>query len=63
MELHPQRLKEQHSYPIQEVSVFEFTDEMKNKRLMEIDVWMDVLFVQMDADYHSMHRLPKKLEF
>lgn len=29
---------------------------------MEIDTWMDILFIQMDADYKEMHRLPKKSE-
>lgn len=47
-------------YPIEEVAGKK--EKTQEERLMEIDVWMEVLFVQMEADYKEMHRLPKKLQ-
>lgn len=52
------RMKPQHDYPIQEVAGIQFNQQ---EHLMEIDTWLDVLFVQMDQEYKEMHRLPKKL--
>lgn len=50
-------LKSQHPYPLEEIAgKKELTQE---ERLMEIDKWLEVLFIQMDSDYESMHRLPK----
>lgn len=57
METLPQRLKPQHSYPLEEIS-----GQNQQERLMQIDVWLDVLFVQMEADYREMHRLPPNLQ-
>jgi len=47
-------------YPILEVAGKK--EPTQAERLMEIDQWMKVLFVQMDFDYRTMHRLPKNLE-
>lgn len=46
-------------YPIEEVAGKK--EKTQQERLMEIDVWLDILFVQMETDYKEMHRLPKKL--
>lgn len=53
-----ENLKPQHEYPLEEVAGKK--EKTSKERLMEIDVWMDVLFVQMEQDYKTMHRLPKK---
>lgn len=46
-------------YPIEEVAGKK--EKTQKEHLMEVDTWMDILFIQMEADYKEMHRLPKKL--
>lgn len=54
-----EHLKPQHDYPLEEVAGKK--EKTTQERLMEIDRWLEVLFVEMEADYKTMHRLPKKL--
>ena len=48
-------------YPIVEVAGKK--EPTQEERLMALDQWMEVLFVQMKVEYSEMHRLPKKLDW
>ena len=55
-----EHLKPQHEYPLIEVAGKK--EPTNQEKLLALDQWMEILFPQMEADYQTMHRLPKKLE-